>query len=145
MKNKISLAVIFFIAGLACMSTAAFAGTGRVRFGAGSGCMGTGICEIGGTSGATVAFEYYQNIDSAGGSFTKLTMIFNYEAGTTNGFKGNVKGGTYIFTDGYQFNHASDQGLGVPRTYSIPADYAGNYTTDDKGNTVMTISGFVAK
>jgi hypothetical protein len=124
----------------------AFAGTGKVNFGAyaaGQGCSGTGICNAGSVTGAAVTFNYYQNLDTAGGTFKKLVMVVNYEQAAEYGFTGSPNGGTYVFHGGYPFNHPGDQNLGVPSTFSIPADYACIYgPKDPQGKIRLVITEF---
>jgi hypothetical protein len=129
MKN-ISVFSILLIAGIVSVTNLSYAGTGKVNFGAytsGSGCSGTGICNTGSATGASVTFFYYQNPDTAGGTFKKVTMMVNYDQAATYGFSGSAEGGTYVFTGGYPFTHSGDQGLGVPSTFAIPVDYVCTY------------------
>jgi hypothetical protein len=137
-----------FTVGFIMLATCAFAGTGMVKFGAnaggGGGCTGTGICQTG--TGAAVTFNYYQNLDTAGGTYTRLGIVVNYQSAAANGFSGSASGGAYTFTNGYSFDHASDQGSGVPSNYAIPAGYVCNYQAPDKGgNIYLVISQFVAR
>lgn len=126
-------------------SSSLYAGTGKVWFGAnqgGKGCSGTGICQT--SSGATVDFIYHEFTDStAGGYFTSLTMEFNYDEALLYGFMGGTKGGTYVFTDGYTFDHPGDQELGVPSGYTIPESYAATLSpTNDKGDLKIVVTQF---
>lgn len=123
-----------------------FAGTGKVRFGemTRGDCNGTGICHIG-TTGAVTLFTYYQNTDTAGGTFTSLSMFVNFYDAVNNGFIGNLNGGSYVFTAGYVFNHPGDQGLGIPSTYFIPIGYKCDYDPAVAGERItLTVTQFTS-
>lgn len=127
---------------LILVTNSSFAGSGKVTFGAytaGQGCSGSGICQIGAATGAIVAFTYYENPDTAGGSFTNLTMLVNYEQATMNGFIGSRQGGYYKFTGGYTFDHPGDRELGVPYDYSIPDGYSCRYDAVDMNGRIRLI------
>lgn len=141
MKSK-SIFVICLVFCIMLTTNSLFAGSGRVTFGtyvAGHGCSGTGICQTGAATGAIVAFTYYENPDTAGGSFTKLTMLVNYEQATMNGFIGSRQGGYYKFTGGYTFDHPGDRELGVPYDYSIPDGYSCRYEPMDLNGRIRLI------
>jgi hypothetical protein len=127
---------------LILLANTSFAGSGKVTFGAytaGQGCSGSGICQTGAATGAIVAFTYYENPDTSGGSFTKLTMLVNYEQATMNGFIGSRQGGYYKFTGGYTFDHPGDRELGVPYDYSIPDGYSCHYEPVDMNGRIRLI------
>ncbi len=143
MKNKSLLVAGLFVAGSMLAAVQSFAGSGKVRFGAysaGQGCTGTGICQTGSTSGGvTVTTEFYRKLDTAGGTYSRLTMIVNYENAKSEGFIGPAQGGSYTFTGGYTFNHPGDGGFGVPSSFSIPNNYKSNYGPADKNGNITLI------
>ncbi len=146
MKNQKLFFFSFFVVAFMLGSSLVFAGSGKIKFGAytggGQGCSGTGVCQTGST-GAPAIFDFYQNTDTAGGTFTRLTITVNYDQAVSFGFEGSGSGGNYVFTGGYPFNHPSDEGLGVPSTYSIPTDYACSYKAKDgAGRIQLIISDF---
>jgi hypothetical protein len=67
------------------------------------------------------------NANANGGVDITLTMTFGYDDAVANGFTGDAKGGTYIFTNGYPFNHPQDQATGVPANYMIPVACKATY------------------
>lgn len=141
--KRLSIIFVFLVTITVNLS---YAGTGKVNFGAytsGQGCSGTGICNTNSATGATVSFNYYQNLDTAGGTFKRVAMIVNYEQAIANGFTGSASGGTYKFTGGYPFNHPNDESLGVPSSFSIPDNYLCTYGPKDaQGRIVLVITEF---
>lgn len=108
-----------------------YAGRALVQFGAPSpvgDCTGTGICIIG-DIGVSVEFVHHEYVDSmAQGAYSSLVMIFDYDIALLYGFVGGTRGGSYMFTGGYTFDHHQDAGLGIPHGYSIPKDYVATLT-----------------
>jgi hypothetical protein len=117
MNFKKSLSALMLIA-FVCPC---FAGTTSVYFGrnTGSGCTGSGVCQLGATvaGGVTVTFSYVAN-DGKGNNV--LTMSFNFGQGQESGFSIESGATTYTFNGGYTFANATiAQQCGVPVGYSI--------------------------
>lgn len=134
---------LYVIVLIAVLSPDTIAGTASVYFGrnSGSGCTGSGVCQLSANGqGVTVNFSFVPN-DGNGNNV--LTMTFNLEAAQASGFVINT-GTSYTFTAGYTFSDASlARQAGVPTGYSIPDGTVAQYTAPNpasNGNCALVIT-----